>query len=114
MDLAGSDKEVLITAMNETQWTKAKKALVETIVIERVSVPPDVNISPDNADFQKFQQEKEEGKMLKIQLRNEMKSKVIELIGKKDSVKTAKSLTEAFIAVKRPKQPSGIATIKSR
>ena len=100
--------------MNEIQWKKATKALVETIVIERVSVPPDANIAPNNADFQKFQQKEEKGKMLKIQFRNETKSKFIELIGKNDSVKKAKSQTEEFITLKRPKIPAGTATIKSK
>ena len=94
---------------------RAKKALVETIVIERVVVPPDANIASENADFQKLQQKEEkENLMLKIRLRNETTNKVIELIGKKDSVLKAKSSIEAFIALKTPKQPSGAAKSTSK
>ena len=101
--------------MNEKEWMRAKKALAETIVIERVVVPPDANIASGNADFQKLQQKGEkENMMLKIKLRNEMKNKVVEIIGKKDSVLKAKSSIEAFIALKTPKQPSGAAKSTSR
>ena len=96
--------------MNDTEWMRAKKALAETIVVERLVVPPDANIAPENADFQILQQKEEkENMMLKIRLRNETTNKVIELIGEKDSVLKAKSSIKKFITLKTPKQPSGAA-----
>ena len=59
--------------MTEKEWMRAKKALAETIVIERVVVPLDANIASGNADFRSFQQKEEKGNMLKIKLRSETK-----------------------------------------
>ena len=99
--------------MNEKEWMRAKKALDETIVLERVVVPLDANIASGNADFRSFQQKEEKGKILKIKLRNETKNKVVELIGEKDSVLKAKSSIEAFIVQKRPR-PFSTANSTSR
>ena len=110
--LDGSGKSVRITAMDDLEWRKAVNALEESIIIEHVQVPSDANIISESDDFRKFQKEQEKKVLIELITSNDRKSKVMALIGTKDAVANAKSLTQQFIASKiskkqpRPANPS--------
>ena len=108
VDLDGSEKSVRITAIDDVHWVKAKNALNEAIIVEKMEIPSDADIMSDSDDFQSFKEKYEkEGKLkIKLETSNDMKSKAVKLVGTKDAVKETRCETQKFIASKKiKKQP---------
>ncbi len=93
--------------MDSVEWRKAVKALDESIIIEKVPISSDADITTESDDFQNFkkeEEEKEEILKLELEISNDKKSKIVKLVGAKNAVMKAKSSTATFIASKKPKK----------
>ena len=94
--------------MDPVHWRNAANALNEAIIIQKVTIPNDADIICKSDEFPNFKKKHEKEGILKIELgtSNDKKSKVLELVGIKEFVMKATSLTEEFIASKRIKKQS--------
>ena len=99
-----SDDLIIVTALNEIEFQKARKLLDESLIQDVVPIPNGADTSFESSHFPNFKKEQEKNKPLEINFFRQLDDKEtasIQLVGVKDVVVEAKKATENCIDFQR-------------